>query len=57
VKLLDYNYKVEYKKGRENKAANALSRVDHISQANALTVVTPAWVIEVQDSYSEDDQL
>jgi hypothetical protein len=29
VKLLDYDYKVEYKKGRENKAADALSRVDH----------------------------
>jgi hypothetical protein len=56
VKLLDYDYKVEYKKGRENKAADALSRVDHSIQANAITVVTPAWVTEVQDSYREDDQ-
>jgi hypothetical protein len=55
VKLLDYDYKVEYKKGRENKAADALSRVDHSNQANAITVVTPAWVTEVQDSYREDD--
>lgn len=27
VKLLGYNYKVEYKKGRENPTADALSRV------------------------------
>jgi hypothetical protein len=56
VKLLDYDYKVEYKKGRENKSADALSRVDYSIQANAITVVTPAWVTKVQDSYREDDQ-
>lgn len=29
VKLFGYNYKVEYKKGRENRAADALSRVKY----------------------------
>jgi hypothetical protein len=28
VKLLGYNYSVEYKKGKENKVADALSRVN-----------------------------
>jgi hypothetical protein len=26
VKLMGYNYKIEYKKGKENRAADALSR-------------------------------
>jgi hypothetical protein len=56
VKLLDYDYKVEYKKGRENKAADALSRVDHSQQLAAITTVTPAWINEVQGSYTNDER-
>jgi hypothetical protein len=56
VKLLDYNYKVEYKKGRENRAVNALYKIDNSSQAHALTFVTPLWITKVQDDYNEDDK-
>jgi hypothetical protein len=56
VKLLEYNYKVESKKGKENIAVDALSRIDNSSQAHALTVVTPLWITEVQDNYNEDDK-
>jgi hypothetical protein len=54
VKLLGYNYTVEYKKGKENKVADALSRVKH----NLLTIFSsatiPVWVTEVAKSYAED---
>jgi len=43
VKLLGYNYTVEYKKGKENKAADALSRAPH-SELLAITRVIPAWI-------------
>jgi hypothetical protein len=35
VKLLGYNYTIEYKKGKENKVVDALSRVKH----NLLTIL------------------
>lgn len=53
IKLLSYDYKIEYKKGQENKAADALSRMQ---QLNALTttVIVPQWITEVAASYSTD---
>lgn len=53
IKLLSYDYKIEYKKGKENKVADALSR---IQQSNALTtiVIVPQWITEVIASYSHD---
>jgi hypothetical protein len=44
IKLLGFNYKVEYKKGRENKVADALSRAPHSSQLLAISAVILAWV-------------
>jgi hypothetical protein len=54
VKLLGYSYKIEYKKGKENKTADALSRRPHSINAMALTTAIPLWVNEVLDSYIED---
>lgn len=44
VKLLGFNYTVEYKKGRENKVADALSRVTHTYQTLVVSSVVPAWM-------------
>lgn len=39
IKLLGYNYKVEYTKGKENKAADALFRSTHAPQLLPLSYV------------------
>ena len=52
LKLLEFNYSIEYKKGQENRAAGALSRREHTLLAT--TIVTPTWIDSVEQSYSGD---
>jgi hypothetical protein len=52
--LLGYNYTIEYKKGHENKAANALSRRPHHINLMATSTAVPHWITVVLDSYIED---
>ena len=47
IKLLGYNYRVEYKKGKENKAADALSRAPHAQQLLTISSILPAWIEQV----------
>jgi hypothetical protein len=54
IKILGYNYKVEYKNGKEHKAADALSHRPHQINTMAITSVVPMWVQEVLDSYIVD---
>lgn len=54
VKLLGINYKVEYKKGRENKVADALSTATHTTEVMAISQVIPAWIEQVIASYEQD---
>lgn len=56
IKLLGYNYKIEYKKGRENKVADALSRVYANEQAMAITTSIPLWINDVIKSYEGDEK-
>jgi hypothetical protein len=44
VKLMGYNYKIEYKKGKENKAADALSRRPTNPQLVSISTVVPLWI-------------
>jgi hypothetical protein len=55
VKLLGFNYKVEYKKGRENKVADALSRAPHTTKILAISQAIPVWMEQVTSSYEADD--
>jgi hypothetical protein len=58
LKLLEYDYSIEYKKRSDNTVADALSRkVDHHSSEEclAITTVIPKWMEEVITSYAADD--
>ncbi|XP_071902770.1 uncharacterized protein [Coffea arabica] len=58
------DYEIQYKKGAENKVADALSRLQrgNLGQAApqgsclALSVVKPLWIQELQGSYDSDPQ-
>jgi hypothetical protein len=51
LKLLEFDYKI-YKKGKENLAADALSRRD--SACATVTMVTPSWITDLELSYVVD---
>jgi transposase InsO family protein len=51
-KLAGLHLKFNYKKGADNKVANALSRV--AVHLNDITAVIPIWIQEVVNSYHND---
>jgi hypothetical protein len=52
IKLLQFNYTIEYKIGKENKAADALSRRDNTLLP--MTTIQLAWTESVEQSYIQD---
>ena len=65
AKLLGYNFVVEYKKGKDNLVANALSRKVEIEEFNPdddvfdavlcmASFLTPAWLANLKASYASD---
>jgi hypothetical protein len=55
-RLMGLKFKILYTKGKENLAADALSRVAHMMVVQAVSEVTPAWVQEILNSYQTDPQ-
>ena len=51
------DYTIQYKKGKENIAADALSRCHEEGSMAAVTVVTPQWYEEVINSYAGDQRI
>jgi len=54
-KLLGYDFQIEYKKGRDNVVADALSRLPESNPSISLiSFPTPTWISDLKDSYLLD---
>jgi hypothetical protein len=54
TRLMGLQFKVVYRKGKENLAANAFSRVNHLFVLQAVSEAQPMWLQEVYNSYTTD---
>jgi hypothetical protein len=56
ARLMGLKFKITYTKGKDNVAADALSRVASVMTLQSLSAVKPAWIQEVLNSYQTDPQ-
>lgn len=53
-KMVGLQFSFKYRRGSDNGAADALSRVGHLLSIDALSVCQPQWLQEVANSYETD---
>lgn len=51
LKLLEFHFQLEYKKGKDTIVADALSR-KHTCMT--ISMVTPTWISALEESYAQD---
>lgn len=56
TRLMGLEFKIGYRQGKDNIAADALSRVAHLMAIQAVSSVQPAWIQEVLNSYATNVQ-
>jgi hypothetical protein len=56
TKLMGLQFRIVYRKGKENLAADALSRVAPLMALQACSEVKPLWIQEIVNSYETDGQ-
>lgn len=54
LKLMDLRFKIQYKQGSANVAADALSRCVTVDPICALSTCTPSWIANLKEGYAED---
>lgn len=54
ARLMGLQFKIVYRQGAENRAADALSRIGHLMTIHACSEVQLAWMQEVLNSYVTD---
>jgi hypothetical protein len=61
LKLMDLNFKIQYKKGTTNSVADALSRFPEDTPENthkpiqSISVCTPTWIERLHEGYEQDE--
>jgi hypothetical protein len=55
IKLMDLNFKIQYKKGINNVVADALSRNPDPQSVFAISTPAASWLDRLQEGYYDDE--